>query len=347
MKWITLFSFLFSSTLLATNHERLMSLKTVTRFVFGSCNDQTKAQPLWKEMLKVRPDFFMWSGDNVYADREPGKDLKIALDKQNAIPDYLNFKKQVPIMGMWDDHDYGGNNTNGYFKDKVRNQKLFLDFLEEPMGSQRRKQEGVYTSYTFGKIKFILLDNRYFMDLDPKAPMLGETQWQWLESQLKNSQASVHFIMSGLSILSPLHPLSDGAWPNYPTERDRLLELVERLNTKGVVFLTGDMHFSTIFRRHGHLEFLSSGMTHRVPRIFWGYLGRRYETSFFGIAYGLVDIAWDQETPVLSMAIRNRFGQEFHRRNFRLEANRWVLQNELDFNLMTENSGGNFIDGVN
>src|SRR3989344_3444394 len=99
MKWITLFSLLFSSSLLATNHERLMSLKTVTRFVFGSFNDQTEAQPLWNEMLKTRPDFFMWSGDNVYADREPGKDLKIALDKQNTIPDYLNFKKQVPIMG--------------------------------------------------------------------------------------------------------------------------------------------------------------------------------------------------------------------------------------------------------
>ncbi|MCM2349760.1 MAG: alkaline phosphatase family protein [Bacteriovoracaceae bacterium] len=346
MRCLFLFLLLFSFPLGATNHERLMSLKTVTRFVYGSCNDQTEAQPLWNEMLKARPDFFMWAGDNVYADREHNKSLKLAIQKQNKIPAYLEFKKEVPIMGMWDDHDFGGNNTNGYFEHKVQNQKHFLDFLEEPENSQRRKQEGVYTSYTFGKIKFLLLDNRYFLDLDPGAAMLGEKQWQWLEKELTDSQASIHFIMSGLSILSPVHALSDGSWANYPEERDRLLLLVEKLKTKGVVFLTGDMHFSSIFRRRGHLEFLSSGMTHRVPRIFWGYLGSRYETSFFGLNFGVVDIDWDEDQPILSMAIRNRRGEEFHRRTFRLQDNRWIEDKMSESGFVAENFGGNFLDGV-
>ncbi|MFP5385955.1 MAG: alkaline phosphatase D family protein [Bacteriovoracia bacterium] len=297
---------------------------TLKRFVFGSCNDQNRPQPLWKEMLKQKPDLFIWGGDNVYSDKEKPTNLRLAFEKQNRNPDYQLFKSKVKIIGTWDDHDFGGNNTTGRYSRKKEAQKLFLDFLGEPRNSPRRKQEGIYTSYTFGKVKFILLDNRYFMDLDPRASLLGEKQWQWLEKELKNNKAKVTFIMSGLSILSPVHPLSDGAWPNYPTERDRLLELVERQGTGGVVFLTGDMHFSSIFRRRGHLEFLSSGLTHRVPRVFWWYLGRRYETSFFGLNYGQVDIAWDNDTPILTMSIRDRYGAQFHKRTFRLDGNEWV-----------------------
>lgn len=301
----------------------------IKRFVFGSCNNQNEPQPLWNEMLKQKPDLFIWGGDNVYADKEKPLNVKLAYEKQKNQPDYKKFSSQVKIIGTWDDHDFGGNNSNGRYSQKKESQEIFLNFLNEPLNSSRRKQEGVYTSYTYGKVKFILLDNRYFMDLDPRASMLGEKQWQRLEKELKKNRASVTFIMSGLSILSPVHPFSDGAWPNYPTERDRLLELVDRYKTKGVVFLTGDMHFSSIFRRRGHLEFISSGLTHRVPRILWWYLGRRYETSFFGINYGQVDIAWDNGAPIITMSIRNRKGAEFHKRTFRLEANEWIEEHSL------------------
>ncbi len=328
MPWLLLIVLSFST--LASNHERLSQIKTLKRFVFGSCNNQNEPQPLWKEMAKQNPDFFIWGGDNVYVDKEVNRDLKLALSKQNAVKDYQNFKSKFPIIGTWDDHDFGGNNTNGHFAGKALAQKLFLDFLHEPENTRRRKQQGIYTSYEIGKgnkkAKFLLLDNRFFMDVDPRASMLGDDQWKWLEHELKKSTAKIHFIMSGLSILSPVHPLGDGAWPNYPTERDRLLELVDRLNVKGVVFLTGDMHFSSIFRRRGHLEFLSSGMTHRVPRILWWYLGRRYETSFFGINYGQVDVNWDDGAPELTMTIRNRRSEEFHKRTFRLDANEWMEQ---------------------
>lgn len=325
MKWILAISLLCSSHVSASNHERLASLKTITRFVFGSCNDQRDQQPLWEDMAKTRPDFFLWGGDNVYSDWHDKNELHIAFERQNKNPDYQKFKAQVPIMGLWDDHDYGGNDSNGHFKDKVINQQHFLNFMEEPLESPRRKQAGIYTSYSFDKVKLILLDNRYFKDLEVTSPLLGETQWQWLEAELKNSTAKIHFIASGLSVLSPILPFVRDGWNAYPEERDRLLKLVEKYQTKGVVFLTGDMHFSSIFRRRGHLEFLASGMTHTAPRATWWYVGRRYETTFFGLNYGVVDLEWENDSPILSLAIRNAHGQEFHRRKFRLQNNRWVL----------------------
>ncbi len=300
------------------------SAEPLKRFIFGSCNDQTKAQPLWQDMLKRRPDLFIWGGDNVYVDREPKTNLARAFRKQLANKDYRRFRSKIKIIGTWDDHDYGGNNTNGFYPRKREAQRVFLDFMREPADSPRREQEGIYVSYRFGRIKFILLDNRYFLDLDPNAAVLGEEQWKWLEDELRGSDAEVTFIQSGLSILSPVIPFSDGTWANYPKERNRLLDLVERMQTKGVVFLTGDMHFSSIFRRRGHLEFMSSGMTHTANRATWWYLGQRFETSFFGLSYGEVDVNWDQEKPILTMSIRDRHGRSYHGRTFRLEGREWI-----------------------
>lgn len=322
-----------------------MSIKEVKRFTFGSCNDQTDPQPLWEEMLKLRPDFFMWGGDNVYADREYKKDVKLAFRRQNRNPFYQNFKRQIPIMGMWDDHDYGGNDSNGLYPYKKRSQKLFLDFMEEPQDSERRMRPGVHTSYDFGRVKFILLDNRYFLHLDPEAPILGEEQWAWLEEELRNSSAKIHFIMSGITVLSPYHPFVE-SWANYTHEKTRLFRLLKKYNTQGVVFLTGDMHFSSIFRKYGHLEFLASGMTHRAPPVSWWYLGNRYETSFFGLNYGVVDVSWEDEVPIISMAIRNRKGEEFHRRTFRLQDNRWIENKILERNFVAEDFRSNFLDRI-
>lgn len=318
MKVVLLMILSFSA--IASNSDRIANLKTVNRFVFGSCNNQNKAQPLWKNMLKQNPDLFIWGGDIVYGDKEK-PNLALAFEKQSKIKDWQDFKSKVPFIGVWDDHDFGKNDGDGNYSGKKDSQRLLLDFLEEPENSLRRKQEGVYTSYTFGKVKFILLDNRYFFKLDPNAAMLGEAQWKWLENEVKNSKAKVTFVMSGLSILSPKHPGGEG-WPFYPSERDRLLEIMDR-SSSGVIFLTGDMHFSSIFRRRGHLEFLASGMTHRTPRVAWWYLGRRYETSFFGLNYGQVDINWDQDTPIITMVIKNRDGKEFHKRTFRLRGKDW------------------------
>jgi len=46
------------------------------------------------------------------------------------------------VLGMWDDHDFGINDGGMNFKSKDQNREIFLNFLEEPQDSDRRKQKG-------------------------------------------------------------------------------------------------------------------------------------------------------------------------------------------------------------
>ncbi len=318
-----LFLLLLTTTLFAqSNQERLELLrpKNLTRIAFGSCNNQNHDQPLWKDLMLTKPDLWIWGGDIIYADWERNYDIKASYEKQKMQPDYKEFSSKTPVLGIWDDHDFEANDADGRNDHKKENQKLLLDFLDEPAESPRRTQEGIYTSYEFGeknkKIKVILLDGRYFKGLEADAPMLGKAQWDWFENEIKNSTAKVHLIMTGLSIFSPILPYSEEWWER-PGEVKKMLRIMNEHRPQGALFLTGDKHFSSIFQSYGQLEFLSSGMTHVVDHRAWWYISRKYPNTYFGLNYGLIDVEWEGQTPLLTLSIRTIDHRSVHKQKYR------------------------------
>jgi alkaline phosphatase D len=331
---ISLLVLFFSLSLFAqTNEERLGQLTNLKRIAFGSCNNQSAWQPLWKDMLKQRPDLFIWGGDNVYADWKSAESVKEAFEKQNGQPDYAAFKALTPIMGTWDDHDYGYDNANGHLSFKTESQKNFFDFIDIPKDATLRNQKGIYHSRSFlsegREVKVIILDNRYFKDLDPEYPVLGKTQWKWFEDQLRNSTADLHFVATGLPVFSPLIPYTE-EWTHYPNEINRLLEKIKTHKPRGIIFLTGDKHFSSIYIRYGQLEFMSSGLTHVAQRRTWWYLGRKYPNTYFGLSYGQIDIAWDEKNPVITLSMRGVEQRDIHLQRFKWSGEQWKREWLLD-----------------
>jgi alkaline phosphatase D len=64
-------------------------------------------------------------------------------------PVYAKFAKETPVIGVWDDHDYGCNNAGKAFSKKNEIREMFLDFVKEPKDSERRteKNTGIYQDY--------------------------------------------------------------------------------------------------------------------------------------------------------------------------------------------------------
>jgi alkaline phosphatase D len=52
----------------------------------------------------------------------------------------------VPVVGVWDDHDYGINNGDKTFKRKNELREIYLDFIGEPKDTERRleRDRGIY-----------------------------------------------------------------------------------------------------------------------------------------------------------------------------------------------------------
>jgi len=280
------------------------------RIAFGSCNKQDLPQPLWPVITAWKPQLWIWLGDNIYGDTLNMTLLKARWDKQKANPGYSVLREFSEVTGTWDDHDYGVNDGGKDFPKKSESRDLFLDFLDVPEDDPRWKQDGVYATQTFGEpgrqVRVILLDVRSQRDRrQTGGDILGETQWKWLESVLAESVADVHLICSGSQILPFEHKYEK--WADYPQSRQRLLELIG--TRAGVIFLSGDRHFSEISRLQSPpvFEVTASGLTH-VWKKFPGEVNSlRQGEPFTELNFGTITIDW--ETRKAQLAIRDINGK--------------------------------------
>lgn len=287
----------------------------ITRIAFGSCNRSDLPQPLWSPILETNPDLWVWVGDIVYGDTEDMSLLAAKYDEQQANRGYQALRARVPVIGTWDDHDYGANNAGKEYPRKAESQQLLLDFLGVGQDEPRRSQAGVYASHTLGKpprqIKIYLLDVRYHREAPgPRADLLGEEQWRWLEQELIASEAQLNLIVSGTQVVAADHKWD--RWAAYPEAHDRLLRLIITSGKPGVVFLSGDRHFAelSVAQPDGFYplyDLTASGMTH-----YWYQLedepNRHRVGEFFkGLNFGLVEVMWEAPAgPRVHLQVRDR-----------------------------------------
>lgn len=294
--------------------------RPVATIAFGSCNDAFADQPLWTPIAAATPDVFIWTGDIVYADvaavppvrgavrfriplpRVPfAADLRAQYAVQKSYEPYAQLRRNVRIIGIYDDHDYGENNAGREFGLRDASQRALLDFLDETPKSPRRRRPGAYAAYNFetpaGLLRIILLDTRYHREApDPEgrrpdgADILGPAQWTWLADQLRDSPARLHWIVSSIQVVPEEHPYE--SWARYPVARIRLIDLLKRTRPSGLVLISGDRHLAEISRLRTPsgldlIEVTASGMTHSVPPNWTEPNRYRQGELFAGLNFGV------------------------------------------------------------
>ncbi len=292
---------------------------------FGSCNRQDEPQPLWDAILKNDPDVFLWGGDNIYSDTDDPEELKSDYATQMGNEGYKKLLNSVKVLGTWDDHDYGLNDGGEEWHFKEESEQIFLDFFEVPSNSPRRDRKGVYSSEDFitnnGSVKVILLDTRYFRSALKKNPdpdkrygpspgtVLGETQWKWLEKELKESKANFNIILSSIQVLSGEHGFE--TWGNFPSEVEKLKELLVTSEAKNVIILSGDRHISefSVAEVEGLdyplMDFTSSGLTHTYEAFSGEYNPYRLGEVVKKKSFGILKFNFENERVKLEMRREN------------------------------------------
>ncbi|MEO0413345.1 MAG: alkaline phosphatase D family protein, partial [Verrucomicrobiota bacterium] len=234
------------------------------KIALGSCNHQSKDPVIFEAIIDAEPDLFLFLGDNVYADTEDEAEMRATYQKLADKPVYQKLKQTCPILAVWDDHDYGLNDSGVEFSAKIESEKVFHDFFETKADSPSLTRPGIYDVHYFGGgdrvVQIIQLDARYFRSpfkklpkrhwhgpydrsSDPADTMLGEDQWKWLAETLKEP-ANLRIIMSSVQFIPEQHRWE--LWANFPLERAKLLSLLAKTEQDGVVILSGDRHMGEL-----------------------------------------------------------------------------------------------------
>ena len=236
------------------------------RFAAGSCNftnDPPYDRPgrgygggdsIFSTIHSFRPDFMVWLGDNIYlreVDWNSRSGIYYRYTHSRSVPELQPLLGSCHHYAIWDDHDYGPNDSDRGYLRKRDAWDAFRDFWANPTVGIDGPYNGTTTQFAWGDCEFFLLDNRWFRSPNKRrsgrCTILGKKQLSWLVDALVSSKATFKFICIGGQVLNPAEVHE--TYANLcPDERSQLLRLIKRERVSGVVFLDGDRHTTELSR---------------------------------------------------------------------------------------------------
>lgn len=217
-----------------------------TVFAFGSCASE-KFPEIWTRMADVGVEAVFLCGDTPYIDTSDlarNRERHRAFLAQQGLRDLVSSR---PTLGTWDDHDFGGNDSDGKTVDRQTIRRVFTEY--RALASFGEESAGIYTTFRRGPVEVFLIDARYFSQsepspVDPQKPtLLGKRQWEWLKRSLAASTAPFKILVTGMVWHDKPNKEQDD-WETYAHEREALFRFIGEKRIPGVVLLGGDIHVS-------------------------------------------------------------------------------------------------------
>ena len=228
-------------------------------FVTGSCAYINEAQydrpgrpygggyEIFESMASDDPDMMLWLGDNIYlreVDFQSYSGFLHRYTHTRQTPEMAPLLKACPNYAIWDDHDFGPNDSDGSWVHADWSREAFKTFWSNPSYGLPESPRCVSTAFRFVDMDFFLLDNRTYrvnhQNKTNSPQVLGEAQIDWLIQALQKSRAPYKFVCIGGQVLNDAAVYENVS--QFPSEREEILRRLAEEDIRGVVFLSGDRH---------------------------------------------------------------------------------------------------------
>jgi alkaline phosphatase D len=290
------------------------------RIAFGSCArvQLYPEQPVFEAVAAMEPDLFLWLGDNIYADSDSETAFSALYSRQRNVPALVPLLRSVPQLAIWDDHDFGYNDSDRRNGAKAMTRRLFDRWWANP-ASGLPDTPGIFFRHSFGPVDIFMLDGRYHRDppSDPDSPaktMLGVGQKAWLKRELKASKAVFKILASGTGWT--LAEKDGDSWAAYLHERNEILDFIRDERIGGCLGISGDVHQGELncvpWSEQGGYDFydlVSSGLAqYLAPKFVDQHPEVRLRAPWVRSAnFGLLEFSFDPE-PRVELSVRDVIG---------------------------------------
>ncbi|MEQ1852476.1 MAG: alkaline phosphatase D family protein [Chthoniobacteraceae bacterium] len=255
------------------------AIDTPVRFIVGSCmnynkflhgkkgkaggaltateEDKRLGYPSFDAMLKLRPDFFVGTGDIVYYDNpmrvaETVPQLRKCWHEQARFPRLIEFFRSVPAYWSKDDHDFRYNESDNS-TDHLPLPKTGINMFREQLplvatGSDKP----TYRTHRVSKyLQIWLTEGRDYrspneMADGPQKSLWGAEQREWLKTTLKASDAKWKILISPTPMVGPddLKKIDNHAdLSGFRHEADALFAWLKENKIGHFTIICGDRHW--------------------------------------------------------------------------------------------------------
>ena len=261
---------------------------------FGGCAGYTPwHERIWRTIQTYEFCAFLLTGDNVYID-DPLRDTvqQYCYYRRQSRPEYQGLVSSTSIAAIWDDHDFGTNDSWGGTlinepSWKIPVWRTFRNNWNNPGYGGGENSPGCWFRFSVADVDFFMLDDRFYRTnhknppIDEPITMLGAAQKTWLFENILESTATFKIIVTSVPWAYGVKPGSSDPWQGFQAERKELFDFLHDHRVEGVILLSGDRHRADIWkieREHGYPLYdfenarLTNLHTHDVlPGAMYGY----------------------------------------------------------------------------
>ena len=221
------------------------------RVVLASCANTGSDHPVFDTIRGLDPLFFLHMGDFHYEDisRPERRLYRRAFDAVFASPRQSVLYRDVPVAYMWDDHDFGGNNSDRTSRGREAARLTYQEYVPHYPLPAGRGDVPIYQAFTAGRVRFIVTDLRSARSPagsadDAGKTMMGAAQKAWFLRELLDAHRA-GMLVAWVSTDPWIEQKTQGSdrWGGYSTERREIADFIARHRIDGrLVVLSGDAH---------------------------------------------------------------------------------------------------------
>jgi len=303
------------------------------KIAIGSCtfiNESSDDRPepygggyeIFDAIAAQNPDLMIWMGDNTYL-RTPDflteRGIRHRYRHTRSNPEMQQLLATTHNYAVWDDHDYGPNDSDRSYVLKNTTEKVFNEYWGN-LNSNAAGNGGVTQHFPWADVEFFMMDDRTHRapndQLTEPKDYFGKQQMDWLIDALIGSKATFKIIVNGGQVISDAAVYENYA--TFPQERQQLLQRLHQERIEGVLFLSGDRHHTEISKldrddAYPLIDITCSPLTAGThdPRDEGNSLQEK-GTSFYERNFGILEINGSLGNRILKLSIHDQQGRQVY-----------------------------------
>ncbi|MBK8080065.1 MAG: alkaline phosphatase family protein [Saprospiraceae bacterium] len=229
------------------------------KVVFGSCQETGSESVIYSQIMKESPLFYLQLGDLHYENIDDRCQIRFdsAYHKVFSSKAQAALYRNIPLVYMWDDHDFGPNNSDASNPCRTTAIQQYKNYFPHyPMAFDGETQP-ISQTFDVGRITYVMADMRSqkippsydgCVRLTQGSNFGNETHLTWFFNTLLAAKKKGHVVFWVNSypwINAPGGPNykcnEKDNWGGYPEERTRIADFI-KANNIPVCILSGDAH---------------------------------------------------------------------------------------------------------
>lgn len=218
----------------------------------GSCAQTGSTNSVFDTIRSLNPCLFLHLGDMHYQNIAIN-DVNLyrsAFESVLASPPQAALYRDIPLAYIWDDHDYGPNNSDSTSASRSAARSAYQEYVPHYPLSFGSGDVSINFAFTIGRVRFIVSDMRSARSpasgFDNSAKtMMGSSQKAWFKQQLLFANGRYPLIV-WVNSLPWIGSTGDDGWYLYTNERRELADFIKANDIRGICMLSGDAHMIAI-----------------------------------------------------------------------------------------------------